>query len=134
MKFYKTKKTEHNLQKEIVTYVKNLAKEFPQLETIFSVPNGIYFVGASAIQSAIQMNKLKSEGLKNGAPDLCIPLKSKNKKFNCLFIECKTETGKLSDNQKEFIEILEKNGSKVSVIRTLKDFVQLLTDYLGISI
>lgn len=129
--FYKTKQSESYLQQSIITLLRNYEELYPALQTIFSIPNGIYLSGKNKFGI---IHKLKAEGLKKGIPDLCLPVKSKNKKFNILFVELKTETGKLSEEQIMIIDCLKKNGSCVEIIRNKKDFIQLINSYLGIKI
>jgi hypothetical protein len=69
---------------------------FPRT-VIASFPNGVY-IGGTPVQRAKRWNILKAEGAMPGIPDLmiCMPCM----KYHALFIEMKTEKGKLSENQK----------------------------------
>jgi hypothetical protein len=72
-----------------------------------------------------QQNKFTLMGRKLGFPDLMILCKGK-----ILFIEFKSLSGKLSENQKEVINSLEKQGFKTYIIRTFEEFKQILDKFL----
>lgn len=59
---------------------------------------------------------LKSEGFRLGSSDLVIVLKEK-----VLFVEIKTETGKQSDNQKEFQRDVEALGYEYLLWKSVDD-------------
>ena len=60
--------------------------------------------------------RLKAAGMKAGVPDILLISNS-----IALFIELKSNTGVLSDTQKETIPAIEKAGGRVKVCRTLED-------------
>ena len=41
------------------------------------------------------------------------------------------KAGRLSENQKEMIELLRKFGNKVEVVRTLDEFMAVVDDYFA---
>ena len=80
---------------------------------IFSIPNGFYVSNKAELYQ--QLSKLKKEGLTKGIPDLIVILP------NCiLFIEMKIEGGKLSKEQIEIHNRLEKLGFKVQTFYNAK--------------
>lgn len=73
---------------------------------------------------------LKRKGVKSGVADLTIMRPSKN--FHGGFIELKSAMGKLSPNQKKFLDDMDAEGyftaccySAESAIATIKDYLQL---------
>ena len=109
--------TEHEHQKIIVKW----ASTIPELDTLFAVPNG----GLRDLGTAI---KMKAEGVKKGVPDLFLPLAKKG--YHGLFIELKTETGKASKEQKEWIEKLNANGYLAKVCFGYKEAIEELKNYV----
>ena len=82
-----------------------LAK-YPQLKWMFAVPNG----GSRHIAEAA---KFVATGLRKGVPDIFLPLPIQTewaKMYAGLFIEMKVGKGKTTENQKEWLEYLEKAG------------------------
>lgn len=79
-------------------------------------------------RNAIEAAKFKQMGTRAGFPDL-IFLKSNNK-FNFLAIELKTKTGRQSENQKAYQKEFESIGAKYVVVRSLDEFIEVVTDYL----
>ena len=94
------------------------------MSCIFAIPNG----GIRDLGTAL---KLKAEGVKKGIPDLFMPL-AKNG-FHGLFIELKTETGKLSKEQKEWQQRLNLNGYKAVVCFGYKEAIEVIKNYAELS-
>ncbi len=104
-------KSESKIQQEIVIWYRN--NNLNNNNVIFSVPNE----GKSAKE---QMFK-KATGLMSGVSDLiCI----NNGKI--LFIECKDEKGRQSDKQKEFEIIINSQGFKYYLVRSLDEFKKIV--------
>lgn len=94
---------------------------------IFSIPNG----GArSRIEAAI----MKGEGVTAGIPDLFIAAPRisdyKEADYHGLFIELKSDTGKLSPVQREVVIWLSVSGYQVSVCRSVEEFIKVVNEYL----
>jgi hypothetical protein len=75
-------------------------------------------------RNAIEASKFKEMGTVPGWPDLFIPSIR-------LFIELKSEKGRLSENQINVIDYLKKNGYFVEVINNFEDFVKITNKYLN---
>jgi hypothetical protein len=104
-------KKESKIQQEIVMYVTNnfgLKHHNPKF-LIFSVPNE----GKNAKE---QMYK-KMLGLKSGVSDLILVMPSR-----VVFVECKDDTGKQSESQKEFESDVTALGFEYWLVRSLDDF------------
>jgi hypothetical protein len=104
-------KSESKIQQEIVIWYRN--NNLNNNNVIFSVPNE----GKSAKE---QMFK-KATGLMSGVSDLiCI------NNGEILFIECKDEKGRQSDKQKEFEIIINSQGFKYFLVRSLEEFKKIV--------
>ena len=112
------KDIEHRLQ---VACVKWLRLQHPDL-LCFAIPNG----GA---RNAVTGARLKAEGVLAGVPDLM--LAEPRGYWAGLFVEMKTEKGKLSTEQKQMMQTLIKKGYYFAVCRSFDEFRQIVTDYLA---
>jgi VRR-NUC domain-containing protein len=87
-------------------------------------------------RSWILGKKMKKEGLKKGVSDLffAFPTYCYNyfeyKDFG-LWIEVKSKKGKLSKEQKEWIELMIIVGYKAVVVYSVEEGIQAIKDYLG---
>lgn len=89
---------------------------------IFAVPNGGKRNRATA-------GKLKAEGVRAGIPDLMLPWASRG--FNGLFIELKTEKGRVTDKQAERIEQLNNDGYLAVVCHGWEAAKSVMEHYIG---
>lgn len=103
--------SEHDEQVDVINWCFTHVYQYPELDLIFAIPNGAMLGGGKI--GAIRMNALKAEGLRPGVSDLCLPVARHG--FHGAFIEMKTQTGTLSENQKEFIAAVEKQGYYTAV-------------------
>lgn len=109
--------TESKLQQEIYNYYQNnfCLKHHEPRGMIFSVPNG-------GTRNKLEAMTLKATGLLPGVSDLiCILPTGK-----ILFVELKTEKGIQSDAQKEFEQRITALGFNYHLIRSKKEFVELV--------
>lgn len=119
---------EHQLQVSQISWCEWQSLVWPELESIFAVPN-------QAKRGIAGYTRMNSEGLKKGQWDLCLPVPRRG--FGALFIEnkCPIVVGKkktkLSPAQIKRGHILEAAGNLCYVIRTYDDFVNLVTWYIG---
>ena len=104
---------------------------------LFSIPNGGNW-------DARRGSIMKAEGQKKGVPDLMLaaghyrykPVKIGQhmalEDDNChgLFLELKTETGRLSPEQIEYHAFLLKQGYKVLVCRSTEEAIKAIEEYL----
>lgn len=79
-------------------------------------------------RNAREAARFKRMGVRAGFPDL--QLLVANQGYNGLFTELKAGKGTQSDSQKVFQAILEAQGYKYVVIRTLDQFQQEIENYL----
>lgn len=121
-----TKKTEHDEQVAVIDWIFLQSAKHPELDLTFAVPNGAMLGGGRI--GAIRANTLKAEGLRPGAPDLVIP--SARGGYFGVFLEMKTKTGKLSENQEQFIVNAEKQGYMCFVAYGADEAIEMLEGYL----
>jgi len=95
---------------------------------VFSIPNGFWLPIKNKALASSYVNKLKKEGLTPGVPDLFIPVP--NKDHHGLFIEMKIKGGFLRDEQKRWINELNRQGYKAVVCYSADEAMEVLQEYL----
>ena len=115
----KHKDEEHKLQVSMINWFR---LQYPSMRhNLFAVPNG-------SRRDAITGRKLKEEGVLAGVSDL-IFLKS-NRCYGALLIETKTKKGTQRNSQKEWESKITADGYKYVIVRSLNEFIEVITDYL----
>lgn len=112
---------ESKIQQEIYQWFNNnhcLANHNPRCY-IFSVPNE-----SANVKEAMYK---KSIGLRKGVSDLIILLPNK-----VYFIEVKTDTGRQSEEQKKFEEIVNNLGFDYVLVRSLENFINFVNSILKV--
>lgn len=113
---------EMKIQAECVKIAWN---EFPETRyCLFHVANEIDRPDSNPMLGAMR----RAEGIVRGVSDLILMLPRKG--FHALCIEMKTETGYQSSFQKDWQKIVESNGYKYVVCRSVEQFRDILTEYL----
>jgi len=84
---------EHDEQKSLIQWAKKQACLYPALAWLFAIPNGAQY-GKDRRLAIIQAQKMKSEGLLPGVPDLFLPYPARG--FAGFFIEMKAP-GKMKE-------------------------------------
>lgn len=108
-------KTENRIQQEIFMYFNNTfctSKNEPR-SIIFSVPN-------DSKDLKEQLRK-KATGLMAGVSDLIVIHNG-----NVLFVEVKDHKGRQSEKQKQFQELVEAQGFKYYLVRSLEEFKNII--------
>lgn len=90
--------------------------------SLFAVPAG----GHRHMLTAV---RLKAEGVRRGIPDMMLAVV--RAPYAGLFLEGKTEEGRVSDEQKEVMAYLVKAGYRCEVPRSTVDYMTYIQDYLG---
>jgi hypothetical protein len=85
---------------------------------IFSIPNG-------AKRSVVAAKYYKSEGLTAGVADIFIAVP--NDYNHGFFIEFKSLNGSQTKSQKAFMDAVEKQNYCYNIVRSLEDFINLIT-------
>ena len=110
---------EHQLQVGCVNWFR---LQYPNMRhNLFAVPNG-------SMRDVIIGAKLKAEGVLPGVADLI--LLKPNSKYGALLIEMKTAKGKQSERQIEWQQLIEQDGYKYIVCRSINDFMREVKKYL----
>ena len=86
----------------------------------FHVPNGGY-------RNAREGAKFKREGVLSGIPDIVLALPSKA--YHGLFLELKSRVGKLSKEQKSFLDRVRDVGYCAEVARSVDEAIGIVTKY-----
>ncbi len=73
--------------------------------------------------------RLKRMGMSAGFPDIEIPVPRHGK--HGLYIELKTKKGRLSDAQREWLELLTANGYEAQMARGLDEAIEIIRDYFA---
>lgn len=111
---------EHRIQCACVQWFR---LQYPTFRhNLFAIPNG-------GRRDKVTGAHLKAEGVLPGVSDLIL-LKS-NAQYHALLIEMKTPTGKQADTQRGWQQLIEQDGYKYVVCRTLDSFIQEVTNYLN---
>ena len=105
--------TESKIQQQIVEYFNNTycLKHHNPRGLIFSIPNG-------GTRKKLEAITLKATGLLAGVSDLIVILPN----GKLIFVEIKTDTGKMSEKQIEFKQRVEELGYEYWLIRNIEEF------------
>ena len=93
----------------------------PELALLYAIPNGGHRHKAVAA-------RMKAEGVKRGVPDVCLPVPRGG--HHGLYVEMKTAEGTASQDQKEWLRALQRQGYRVAVCRGWEAARALIEDYL----
>ncbi len=103
---------ESDIQKAIVEYLILMGVYF------FAINNEMAGWGKQAM---IRTRHFVAMGLRAGASDLVLVLQGK-----VIFLEVKTETGRLSSNQRAFRNMVESLGHRYEVVRSVSDVERVI--------
>lgn len=117
--------SESEIQAAFFVWLRVHENRFPALRFCFAVPNGGFRFKATAAA-------MKRTGTKAGVPDVFLPVARNG--FHGLWIEFKTDGGKLSDTQKTFREFLMSQNYKFLVFRKWQTAANAVIDYLSLPI
>lgn len=102
-------------------------RQFPILNAIFSVPNGIWTHKAIAVSEVRQ-------GLTKGISDVICLAPSHDGRYHALLIEFKNETGKTSEEQEFFLNFFAGLGYRTEVCRSAYRASMLVNEHLNIKV
>jgi len=117
------KSLEHNAQKALFIWASLASGRYPELDLLFAIPN-------AHVRTAFQGNWMKDEGLKTGVPDIFLPVSRDG--FVGLFIEMKTASGRLTENQRWWLLHLENEGYKAELCCGFDEAKQTIEEYLNL--
>jgi len=117
--------SEHDEQVALLHWIDTFKSKYPQLDMAFAIPNG----GHRHIAVA---RKLKAEGVRAGVPDIFLAQPAQGK--HGLFIEMKSEKGKISPEQTEWLSFLNGNGYATFICYSWIEAAMAISNYLGIDL
>lgn len=117
-----SKRTEEGEQMALFDWAARSVGRLPELALLYAIPNGGHRRKAVA-------GKLKAQGVKRGVPDVCLPVARNG--FKGLYIELKTLKGKLSDEQRWWLEKLKAEGYYAVCVRGFEMAKECLEIYLA---
>ena len=115
--------TEAQHQTALINWTSLVAKKYPELKLLHHIPNG-------GSRNKLEAINLKRQGVKAGVPDLCLPVP--RGRYHGLYIELKTEKGRTSKYQKQWISELIAQGYLVEVCRGWQSAVSVLERYMNL--
>lgn len=101
----------------------SIRAKWPELALLHHIPNG-------GTRDAIEGKHLKQQGVKAGVPDLCLPVA--RGQYHGLYMEMKTETGRMSDAQEWWGKHLAAQGYFWEVCHGWQSAVRVLEWYLSL--
>lgn len=124
----------HHEDKEQET-VFEWASYFPKLKWMFSIPNGASLAGDKKAR-AIQMGRLKKQGLRTGVSDIFLPMQSTIESVYCgLFIEMKRREvdgrSRVSEDQSAFQTAMTLAGYKCVICYGADEAIEEIRKYAG---
>lgn len=106
-----------------VTLVSWFDRNYPEYAgRLFAIPNG-------GLRSKAVAVKLSLEGVRKGVPDLFLPVP--NIEYIGFFIELKKHSGKVSREQKDWVEYLSSVGYKALIIYGWEDAAKEISHYMN---
>ena len=100
--------SEHSEQAALVAWARMSEGIYPELRWLYSSLNGIPIPAPDKIRFAI-MNRMKSEGMKKGVSDLCLPVALGG--YHGMYIEMKKDhRSEIKQEQVEFLDFLAEQG------------------------
>lgn len=121
--------TEHESQKALIQWWDKQCVVWgvPKF-ALFAVPNGSVLAGDD-IARARSMQRMKSEGFRNGAPDLILAVARKG--FHGMYIEMKSRTGRASPEQIAFHSYLRDAGYCVEMLKSTELAIEAIKFYMS---
>lgn len=113
--------SEHAEQAAVIQWSHLQLGVFPELQLLYAIPNG----GKRPRRTA---QRMKEEGQRAGMPDLHLPVARGG--YVGLWIEMKTATGSVQQDQKDIHELLRRYGHRVVICRSIESAVNEIRAYL----
>jgi hypothetical protein len=96
-------------------------QKYPDLEWMYHIPNG-------GSRNKKEAHNLSLQGVKPGVPDIFLPVARGS--FHGLYIEMKSDGGKVSDNQDKWLGALFGNGYYTTVSYNWESAKNIILNYL----
>lgn len=112
---------EEDLHRACFEWVELMQPQHPILRWLFHSPGG-------GKRPRGEAGKLKGMGTKPGVPDFLLP--RSHRSWTGLAVELKSETGRLSPDQKEWLDAFNQDGYVTAVCRTFDEFRAVVMHFL----
>lgn len=119
--------SEKNIQTSFIAWRDVHKRQFPLLQSIFSVPNGIWTHKAIAVSQVRQ-------GLTAGIPDVICLAPSHDGTYHGLLIEFKTESGRASSEQEFFLEFFASLNYRTEICRSAYRASSIVVEHLNLKV
>lgn len=106
------------------SHLPDVRELMPSLRFLHHSPNG-------GKRDAFTGAQMKALGVKTGFPDLILPVKC-NCTFTGLVIEMKSDIGRTSDKQDEWLDHFKAQGWQTNVCRSAEEARQVICTYFGL--
>lgn len=128
----KPKKPTHSESKLQQECVKKFRQHYkPPQYFIFAIPNGGKRGGGKTVNGVpLEAVIMKREGVTAGVSDLFV-FSPFNNSSKGLFLECKFDDGKQTDNQKQFENICLQSGYNYAVFKSEYEFFKIIKDFFS---
>ena len=122
---------EHDEQVKVFEWAEIASLKFPALKMLLAIPNGAFYGGHWSVA-----NRMKAEGVRSGVPDIFLPVVMQRSELayevdSGLWIEMKAGKNKPSEQQKWWLEQLEKQGYVTRVCYSAEEAIGQIEDYLS---
>lgn len=117
--------TEDAEQMALFRWAELQAGRWPELKMLFHIPNG-------GSRGKAEAGRFRAMGVKSGVPDLFLPVA--RGPYHGLFVEMKrTRGGRVSPEQREWIQELIMQGYAVVICHGWEDAAQVIGQYLRLN-
>lgn len=110
--------TESDEQRQLIQW----CRSDPRFQFLFHIPN-------ESVGGQGWLIRNRQLGVKNGVPDLFYPVPMNG--YHGLFIEMKSQNGRLRPEQKKWLKVLEELGYKTAVCHGWESARDTLKEYVG---
>lgn len=115
------RRSEHIEQSQFFGLLRAMEASDPRLKGAFAIPNGFLDTKSKRIRAW-------EEGVLSGVPDIFLPYPSRG--HHGLFLEFKSEKGRVTQAQQEYLNLARSRGYRAEVVFGLRHALEVLGDYL----
>lgn len=121
MMMNRLKMSEAQEQATVIEWALYNQNRYPELKLLHHIPNG----GRRDARTGAMM---KRQGVKAGVPDLHLPVS--RGKYHSLYIEMKTDKGRPTETQKEWLDALNAEGNMAVICHSAEEAIAVIKLYL----
>lgn len=115
--------SEADHQAALIAWAALEARRVPELALLYAVPNG-------ELRHPAVAKRLRAQGVKAGVPDLVLPVARNG--YHGLYLELKRPGGRLSPEQRQWLEALAEQGYRATVAYGFEEARAVIMAYLGL--